>query len=413
MLGFLAPFWLAALGALAVPVALHLWSRRGGRPIRVGSIRLLAGSPPATRRSWIIQDPWLLALRCAVLAALALALARPFWTSKAPKAHSVALVAREVVDREALVDSLRQAGLAVFVLEDDAGRTPNLWTALRRADRTVSPGTRFVVFAPDLLRYFAGARPVLQSHVEWHTRAAVQPDEAAPRALAARTVVVFADPNRQDDARYVSAAFTAAGDATGIVAVVSNHVASAEAVPGSADWIVWLSERAIPEPMLQQLRRGAVLLADAGAATGGAQRHRSRIITGPQPSDVWIERAVRATHGGAPVWMDGTGAPLLTVTSEGRGGGRFYRFNSRFFPAWSDLVLRPAFPMAMARLWSGVDSIRSTPDDRRITVSQLLPAEGPSESTPPGMPRHSLFMPLWIAAMLAFLLERRLSARSA
>lgn len=411
MLGFLAPFWLAALAALAVPVALHLWSRRGARPIRVGSIRLLTGSPLATRRSWIIQDPWLLALRCAVIAALALALARPFWTSKAPKPRSLALVAREVVDREALVDSLRQAGLAVSVLEDDAGRTPNLWTAVRRADRTASPGTRFVVFAPDRLRYFAGERPTLQSHVEWHTRAAVQPGEAAPRAPAARTVVVFADQNRQDDARYVSAAFTAAGDATGIVAVVSHHVASAASVPGSADWIVWLSERAIPEAVLQLVRRGAVLLADAGAAT--PQRHRSRILTGPQPSDVWTARAVRSTHGGAPVWMDGTGAPLLTVTSEGR--GRFYRFNSRFFPAWSDLVLRPAFPMAIARLWSGrgADSIRSTPDDRRITVSQLLPAEGPSEPMPPGTPRHSLFMPLWIAAMLAFLLERRLSARSA
>jgi hypothetical protein len=409
MLGFLSPLWLAGLSALTVPVALHLWSRRGGRPIRVGSIRLLAGSPPATRRSWIIQDPLLLALRCTVLAALALALARPFWTSKASKTRSVALVAREVVDREALVDSLRQAGLAVSVMEADAGRTPNLWTALRRADRTASPGTRLVVFAPDRLRYFAGERPTLHSHVEWHTRADVRSSEAAPRPPAARTVVVFADPTRQDDARYMIAALAAVGDATGIVAVVSNHIASADAVPGSADWIVWLSERAIPEPVLQQLRRGAVLLADAGAAP--AQRHRSRILTGPQPSDVWTARAVRATHGGAPVWMDGTGAPLLTVTSEGR--GRFYRFNSRFFPAWSDLVLRPDFPMAMARLWSGADSLRATPDDRRITVSQLLPAEEPSAPIPPGMPRHSLFVPLWIAAVLAFLLERRLSARSA
>ena len=411
MLGFLAPLWLAGLSALAVPVALHLWSRRGGRPIRVGSIRLLAGSPPATRRSWIIQDPWLLALRCTVLAALALALARPFWAPKAPKARSLALVVSEVVDRETLVDSLRRAGIAVSVLEDDADRTPNLWTALRRADRTASPGTRFVVFAPDRLRYFAGERPTLHAHVEWHTRAAALPGEAAPRAPAARTVVVFADPARLDDARYVSAAFTAAGDATGIVAVVSNHVASAGAVPGSADWIVWLSERAIPKPVLVQLRRGAVLLADAGAAT--ALRHRSRILTGPQPSDVWTARAVRATPGGAPVWMDGTGAPLLTVTSEGQGGGRFYRFNSRFFPAWSDLVLRPAFPMAMARLWLGADSIRATPDDRRITVTQLLPAEGRSGPMTPGVPRHSLFIPLWIAAVLAFLLERRLSARSA
>ncbi|HEY6222774.1 MAG TPA: BatA domain-containing protein, partial [Gemmatimonadales bacterium] len=73
MLGVTTPLWLAALAALAVPIALHLWSRRSGRAVRVGSIRLLGGAPPAMARRPRLHDPWLLALRCALLAALVLA----------------------------------------------------------------------------------------------------------------------------------------------------------------------------------------------------------------------------------------------------------------------------------------------------------------------------------------------------
>ena len=99
MLGLLSATWLAGLAALAVPIALHLWSRRGGRTILVGSIRLLAGAPPATRRSWTIQDPWLLALRCAVLVTLVFALAGPYWIPVSSARHTVALVAQDVANR--------------------------------------------------------------------------------------------------------------------------------------------------------------------------------------------------------------------------------------------------------------------------------------------------------------------------
>ncbi|HJQ67048.1 MAG TPA: BatA domain-containing protein [Gemmatimonadales bacterium] len=408
MLGLLTPVWLAGLGALIVPLALHLWSRRGGHPVRVGSIRLLAGSPPATRRSWTVQEPWLLALRCAVLAAIALALAGPYWTSPGAGGRTLALVARDVRDREAVVDSLHNAGVPVSLLDSAASGIPNLWTALRRADRRAAPGTRFVVFAPDLLRYFRGERPALRSPVEWHTRAAAAsavPVNAPPQA---RIVVVFADAARLDDARYVRAAFEAAGTATGIAAIVSVRPASAAALAGPADWLVWLSDRAIPDSLQAQVQRGAVLLSDAGVAT--APRHHSRVVTGAQPSNAWLTSATSGTGGsvGAPVWEDGTGSPLLTVTREER--GVHYRFHSRFSPGWGDFVLRPAFPLAMARLWSVTDSNRSAADDRRITVRQIIPAQD-SEAASPQTPRRPLFLGLWALAALLFLAERWMSRR--
>ena len=409
MLGLLSPVWLAGLGALAVPVALHLWSRRGGHPVRVGSIRLLAGSPPATRRSWTVQEPWLLALRCAVLAAIALALAGPYWTSTGVGGRTLALVARDVRDRDALVDSLHRAGVPVSLLDSAASGIPNLWTALRRADRLAARGTRLVVFAPDLLRYFRGERPALRSQVEWHTRAAAASAAPAQAPPQARIVAVFADAARLDDARYVRAAFEAAGSATGIAAIVSLRPANAAALAGTADWLVWLSDRAIPDSLLAQVQRGAVLLSDAGVAA--APRHHSRIVTGSQPSDAWLTSAPSGTGEtvGAPVWADGTGSPLLTITREGR--GIHYRFHSRFSPGWGDFVLRPAFPLAMTRLWSATDSNRSTPDDRRITVRQILPAQESGAGASPQAPRRPLFLGLWALAAVLFLAERWMSRR--
>lgn len=410
MLGLLAPIWLAGLGALLVPIALHLWSRRGGRPIRVGSIRLLAGTPPATRRSWMVQEPWLLVLRCAVLATLAVALAGPFWMPRGAGSNLQALVAPDVLDREALVDSLQQAGVSVSLLDSaPAGGTPNLWTALRHADRLAPRGTRFIVFAPDLLRYFRGERPMLSTRVEWHTRPAMAPAAPVSTPPPARVVTIFAEPARLDDAGYVRAAIEAAGSATGIPAIVSIQPATTTAAVATSDWFVWLSARAIPDVILEGVRRGGVLLSDAGAAP--VQRQHSRVVTGSQPSDAWLTSATRATPGGALVWSDGTGAPILTETRQER--GIHYRFYSRFFPGWGDFVLRPAFPLAMSRLWAAAGMPALAPDNRRMTVQQILPAQSPGRETAysPNALRRSLFLPFWILAALLFLAERWMSRR--
>lgn len=409
MLGLLSPLWLAGLGALAVPVALHLWSRRGGRPIRVGSIRLLSGSPPATRRRWTIQDPWLLSLRCAVLAALVLALAGPSWVPRTRGTHVQALVARDIMGREVLIDSLHRAGLPVASLDSVSSVTPNFWAALRRADRTAEPGTQLVVFAPDLLRYFRGVRPALRSRVEWHSRPAAAQTAPARPAPAARLVFIFADPSRLDDARYVSAALGAAGEATGIPAVVSLRPTMAASVGdgGPAAWIFWLSDQPIPSSIRQHVRQGGVLLSDAGMPA--AARFHSRIVTGSEPTDAWLTRTVSGPAIGAPIWSDGTGSPLLTVALEGR--GLAYRFNSRFVPAWSDFVLRPAFPLAIARLWATGSVSNAAADHRRITVQQLTPDLDPEAPPAPSNARRSLFLPVWVLAMLLFLAERWMSRR--
>src|SRR5512144_1611677 len=201
MLGLLSPGWLIGLTSLSVPLALHLWSRRGGRPIRVGSIRLLLGAQPATRRHWAIQDLPLLLLRCATLASLVLALAGPYWAphDTSSEGRRWALVASDVAQRDVLVDSLARAGLEVHLLDSfptALDRPQNLWAALHEADRAAPRGTRFEVFAPDQLRYFRGERPAIAAAVVWHVRPPVSAaGPLAPRA-APRLVAMFADADR-------------------------------------------------------------------------------------------------------------------------------------------------------------------------------------------------------------------------
>lgn len=412
MLGLTSPAWLLGLASLLVPLALHLWTRRGGTPIRVGSIRLLLGAPPATRRSWSIQDLGLLLLRGAVLAALVLALAGPYWSPRDGSQRRWALVGADVANRGALLDSLARAGLRTVPdsVTGPGDHPQNLWTALQEIDRIAPHGTRIVVFAPDRLRYFRGVRPALRSPIEWHPRPSA-PDSAAPRRTTPRSVAIFTDPARAEDARYLEAAIEAAAEATRMPALVVTSAAAAvdAAAVGSADWIAWLSARPLPDGIGERIRGGATLWSDAGSGSPGLQR--SRILLVDQPSDAWVLHRSAAVDSGAPLWTDGTGAPLLTVSRLGR--GLHYAFHSRLQPAWNTLVMRAAFPEALARLWVGPDSASGLVDERRIALGQLLPDTGAarSESSRPLEGGTSLFMPLWLLALGLFGAERWLSNR--
>src|SRR5688572_5641673 len=82
MLQLAAPLGLLALGALLAPIVIHL-VRRPLRVVRIGSLKSLqAERRPVRSLRW--HEGWLLLLRCAILAALALALAGVRWQPAAP-----------------------------------------------------------------------------------------------------------------------------------------------------------------------------------------------------------------------------------------------------------------------------------------------------------------------------------------
>lgn len=82
---FLLPAILAGLGAVAIPVIIHLLHRQRARPIRWGAMQFLIETPLKSKRRRNVEH-WLLMLaRMAVLALLVLALARPLMNADLAK----------------------------------------------------------------------------------------------------------------------------------------------------------------------------------------------------------------------------------------------------------------------------------------------------------------------------------------
>lgn len=83
-MNLLSPWFLAGVALVAGPIIFHLIRRATKDRIRFSATQFLKESPPRLERKSRIQNPWLLALRCLVIALLALAFARPFIESNLP-----------------------------------------------------------------------------------------------------------------------------------------------------------------------------------------------------------------------------------------------------------------------------------------------------------------------------------------
>lgn len=437
---WLSPLWLAALAALAVPILIHLRRRRIGRRIQVGSVRHLAGAAMPRRRRLRLRDPWLLALRCSILALLVLALAGPT-VRRAGRPAGWVLVAPSVLGDSAilrsnpLLDSLRRAGTAVRLLAPGfpagdlhrpiaaaeiaaAEARGDLWSLLRAAEQSLPPRSSILVVVPAELSLARGRRPALAARVAirpvprpaadtmavegaWTRRdsvfrvvatrdaGGVRRHIAAARrsardtglvSLDSMTVRIAAGGGRTEDAGYLGAAFGAVSDLVG-AALPVEIIQSATLDPSrvrAGDWTAWLDSTA--PPALQ----GRVL-SDAGTTT-------------PRSSD-----------GATSVpFTDAFGRPLLAHLA----GSRSYAFAGRFNPRFGDLVLRDAFPEVIARLWTAVAlGVAPAPahDLRSISPAQLEPSRGARRDDPGE--RRSLRDVLLALAAALFVLERWLAHR--
>lgn len=85
-MGFLNPLLLTGLAAVSVPILIHLLNRRRFQKVPWAAMRFLRLSVEKNQRRMRIEDLILLALRCLLVALLAVALARPAFRSNAPDA---------------------------------------------------------------------------------------------------------------------------------------------------------------------------------------------------------------------------------------------------------------------------------------------------------------------------------------
>ena len=191
MLQLLSPAGLWALAALALPLAIHLW-RPPPRTVRLGSLRFLDHLPHRRLRNLRWRERALLAVRLALLAALALLLAGPHWrqgASNGPQRWALLDPAADVSgDAAARLRQLRGDGYTVHRLargfpspEAAPASAPpsDLWSLLREADAALPAGSTLAVFTPGRLSSLHSACPFLRHcRVEWVTT----PDAAGSAA---------------------------------------------------------------------------------------------------------------------------------------------------------------------------------------------------------------------------------------
>ncbi|MFQ5676621.1 MAG: BatA domain-containing protein [bacterium] len=188
MLNFLSPGSLFALAAIAIPIAIHLFNKKEGKRVKVGSTRFLRASQSnRLKRIRLSQIP-LLVLRSLILTLLAFMLAEPFWVREGDgkNSHSGWVLVSPAVLTSPLdammrgkVDSLIAAGNELRLLADgfptvspqdsvtDSSLDGNYWSLLREADRTAPANVPFWVMTASRLANFRGERPAIRDNVTW------------------------------------------------------------------------------------------------------------------------------------------------------------------------------------------------------------------------------------------------------
>jgi hypothetical protein len=370
---------LAALAALVLPLLIHLSRRDIQRPIAFAALRWLEPRPKPRRRPRI-DERALLAARLALLALLALVLARPAWRGEsgpqawlavAPGADPAA--ARALAPKGAHLRWLAP-GFPGLGRQAPTGPAP-ISSLLRELDADLPPGATLTVAVPAVLRGLDAERPRLSRPVDWRVLPGATPILAKPAAPAAPpTLIIRYAPGFEAGARYLRAAAEALGPSRGPGAPDASP--SREPLPQDARAIAWLAPGPLPAAVRDRLARGAVVLL---------------------PAEALIDDLGPAT----PIWRDAEGRTL--AEGGGLGHGLWRRFTRPLESETMPELLAPDFPTRLAGL------LVDPPPPALAQARDLRPLLGAR----PGAPAAQDMTPLLALFVIAlFALERWLATRA-
>lgn len=366
------PAGLAALAALPLPILLHLARRTEQRVTPFAALAWIGRRQPPRQRIRLAE--WLLlALRLALIFAIALWWAEPVWHGSSPDADAVVLVAPEV-DLTTLPEPLPDVerhwlapGFPHLDARPPAGAQP-LSSLLREFDASLAPGVRLLVVVPDPIDGLDGAALRLAHECRVipvaGRQAASVPKEPATIAVALRFHEAAAPANAT--LRAAVAAWNAAEpdrfrlDAAAASAPIGADVAWLLQVDGVADAAV-----------LAFAERGGTALTIAAADSDAP-----------------------------PLWRDEEGRVLARERRVGR--GRLVELAAAPTPATFPAVLDPGFATTLRRLMSGESAA-----PRRGAAAAVAPSRiAAAAAAVPGQPLQAA---LALAVALLFLVERVLA----
>jgi len=274
--------WLWGLLALALPIAIHLLSRKEGRVVPVGSLRHLRETTSQQFRGIKLNELLLLAVRSLLIILFVLLLAGLFWKNADRQLWVV--VDRDLLQNKramALADSLTDKGYEWRWLESDFPKkdrneettSKNNWQLIDQL-RTQHLQHAAVLSTGLLIEFIGEAQP-LGPHIDWHvfelaerktTIYAVEKSgnkfqrtlyssanrthfitdtlSVFPDSLQSANpirVSLVADKNFEQDARIVTAALKS------IAAQLPVSIELQSALQPNTDWLIWLSVEEKPQ----------------------------------------------------------------------------------------------------------------------------------------------------------------------
>jgi len=374
-IALLAPLGLVALVALVLPILIHLVRRIELTTTEFAALRWIAQRMQPRRRVRF-ERPWLLLLRLALLAALALLLARPvhdiataaaqarvFVAPGADLAVAHAAIASPSADWRWLAPGFPRIGDAA---------TPSavpLASLLREADAGLPVGARLVVVVPEQVAGLDGERPRVTHAIDWHVVPGRMHERAVPTP-ASETLAVRYAPDAQASLVWLRAA-VAAWNAREPGRYRLDAQTLDAPLADDTHWLVWLAPQLSPAASAW-LERGGVAV-----------------------------RAGDATMQGDPLWRDADGNVIARAEAIGR--GRLIALPGALVPATLPWLLDDEFPQRLLAALRGA----ATPPDR-AQASALEPVRATTAAENAASSDATRPLDAWLAALIAilFLLER-------
>ena len=176
---FTNPSYLWALLGLLVPLAIHLWSKKEAKTIKIGSIQLLDESNSRQSSSIQLNEWFLLLLRMLIIALVVLLMAGPKWRTKGNQKEITYLVEASIANEASIstiLDSLQEDSPVLLLKngfpawEAEANyqtdkEQPNYWQLVQKMDSLRSDSV--VVFTKALVKGIKSMRPSTQKKIHW------------------------------------------------------------------------------------------------------------------------------------------------------------------------------------------------------------------------------------------------------
>jgi len=178
-MSFAQPSFLWALLGLLVPIAIHLWSKKEAKTIKIGSVQLLSESKSRQSSSIQLNEWWLLILRMAIISLITLVMAKPQWQSKVNNSKLTYIIEPEFAKNEKFMARfndlqadqeirLLQSGLPIndneYANSDDFN-SADYWSLASEMDALQTDS--IIVFSNGYAKGLKGARPKINHYINW------------------------------------------------------------------------------------------------------------------------------------------------------------------------------------------------------------------------------------------------------